>query len=757
MRSTKTLFATMLLLAVAAPRLAPAQVEPRPVKKGYKRAFTINSSPQQAAIYLDDRKYGVMGYTPFKVTLVDGDYKLILELRGYKTEERTIRVQRGIGEQMIVLQREVQPGALKVVTTSDPNLAGAMVVVDGQPQGAAPKEVKLGVGRHLVEISKEGFLPFSQWVEVEEAQVVTLAPSLKAIVAERPQGSLLIDSEPSGAEVAVDGRKFADRTPTLIDSLSEGVHVVEVSKPPAKPYKDTVFIKGGERTKLTAKLEEPAPPPVPGPVVTPPAPGTQPGTTTPPPGDRPADKPADKPADPNQLAAGQGGVRVSANVEGAELWLDNERKGLLPMLVKDLPPGPHAVEVRAAQRTTFRQKVEIEVGKVAVVEAVLAAPIKGAGILRVVSPLPEAVVYIDGARAGVSPVEKEIAPGKHFIMVTKEGFANFQKEVQVEAGATVDLTANLLAGGSIRVISKENAKVFLDGKLLGPSPADAENIEAGEHLVSVQLPGYEEFRTKVLVKAGLREIVNADLKAIYTGPSLEELQIRQRGISTWGARPMAFGNFALDVSAGYPVWSELRATVGVSDAKIFGWDLGIGLRSFTNNWELYLTGRTRFFQSGPFSLGAFALAGGGSGSLGRNSILGQVGALATINLADVFSISWRVFADIWSDQLCPEEDPTKGRGICQQDWSKYEVEKRDRIKQMTGATDPSELKKRSTNARFYLSLALEGAITQHFSLFLVIEGAPAQGERAMHSELFNERMLGPDPIYNGRLGFTFKY
>jgi hypothetical protein len=66
-------------------------------------------------------------------------------------------------------------------------------------------------------------------------------------------------------------------------------------------------------------------------------------------------------------------------------------------------------------------------------------------------------------------------------------------------------------------------------------------------------------------------------------------------------------------------------------------------------------------------------------------------------------------------------------------------------------------KNRVGGARFYLSLALEGAITQHFSLFLLVEGAPGQGERAMHSEIFNSRMFAADQIYNGRIGFTFKY
>lgn len=752
-------FAVLLLMS-AGRAFAQGQVlESRPVKKGYKRSFTINSSPQQATIFVDDRKYGVVGYTPFKVTLVDGDYKIILELKGYKTEERNLRVGYGIADQLVVLQREIAPGMLKVLV-ADPNVGGARLVVDGQVQGPVPQDVKVAVGRHLVEISKEGFLPFSQWVEVEEGQVIALAPVLRPVEIAKPQGSLLVDSTPSGADVAIDGRKISDKTPTVVDQLTEGVHVLEVSKPPAKAFKDTIYIKAGERTKLTAKLEEPPPPPEPAKPVEP---------VKPPEPAKPEVKAPEKAPEPTT-----GSLSVKANVEGAEVLLDGEKRGAAPLVLKDLKAGPHELEVRAPKYTTARQKVEIEAGKETSLEVSLplatpepapvaptgptAPPGKSNGLVRVISPVPEATVFIDGAKAGVSPVERELAAGKHFVVVTKEGFADFAREILVEVGATTEVTATLAAGGSIRVIAnREGAQVALDGKLLGPSPAEANGVEIGEHLITVTLSGYEEYRTKVLLKGGAREIVNADLRLIDTGPTPEQLKIRQRSISTWGARPMAFGNFAVDLSAGYPVWTELRATVGVSDANMFGWDMGLMLRSYTNNWDILLNARMRFIQTGPFSVGLFGVVGGGAGETGRNSFAAQLGGLASLNFADLVTITARVFADIWSDQLCPA-DGTAGMNVCQNyPAGRSNVEEAQRVEKMIGMGPGVDLTKRNTAARAYLSLTLEAAIVQNFSLFLVVEGAPAQGERAMHSNLFNRRMLGEDPIYNGRIGATFKY
>ena len=46
---------------------AQAQQVPRPTKKGRKYKVRIDSAPQQAAIYLDDEKYGIVGYTLAKL------------------------------------------------------------------------------------------------------------------------------------------------------------------------------------------------------------------------------------------------------------------------------------------------------------------------------------------------------------------------------------------------------------------------------------------------------------------------------------------------------------------------------------------------------------------------------------------------------------------------------------------------------------------------------------------------------------------
>src|SRR5262245_19170268 len=126
-----TILAFLVLLGLVSDAFAQGTPPlPRPVRKGSKYTVKIDSSPQQAAIYLDDKSYGIVGYTPFKQKLTKGDYKIIIELQGYKPTERMVRIDSKNKEFFIPLERQILPGTVDVQAVSDPSLIGATVLID---------------------------------------------------------------------------------------------------------------------------------------------------------------------------------------------------------------------------------------------------------------------------------------------------------------------------------------------------------------------------------------------------------------------------------------------------------------------------------------------------------------------------------------------------------------------------------------------------------------------------------------------------
>jgi hypothetical protein len=714
-------FAVLTVLLAVFASAAHAQ-EPRPPRKGTRYTVKIDSSPQQAAIYLDDKKYGIVGYTPFTGKLNKGDYKLIIEQPGFKPFETTIRVDSKHKEFFYPLEKQIQPGVIDVQATADPNVAGSNVFVDGLNQGTAPLLVDVKDGRHQVEIKKEGFEPYTQWVDVKEGQRVTLTPVLKATVKAVPKGSLLVDADVPDAEVIVDGQKQSDTTPTLVDNLEEGPHIVEVRKAPAVPWKQTVYVKGGQRTKVTAELA---------------------ATMT--------------------TAKKGGNIRVLSSVAGAEVWFDGKLVGTVPFDLTDVAPGDHLIEVRAKGYNNKEQRVTVNAGTSDIVKFDLVAVGSGTptmGKIKVVSPVPEARVFVDGANVGTAPIEKEVTAGEHFVTVEQTGYAKFEQKIAVEAGQTVTVTAALRAVGKVRFLSTpQGAEVVLNGQPIGKTPLE-QDVDVGEHVVTIRLGGYYDYEENVKVEGGKTFNVSPELRLIDTGATPEEVTRRKWGLTSYGARVMPFGDFTVDMAIGYPYWVEGRATVGVAEKSKLGWDIGVGFRSLLTNWEFNATARLRYFERAPFSFGLFGTIGGGGGFAGRNSFMFQGGVLNTITFggrSTTVTITGRLYLDIWSDRLCGLDKNDAlidgAPDVCSMATDAKFAERLDAF-----GIKPEEILDRDSGARGYLSLVAEVGFSRTMNLFFIFEGAPFQSERAGHTNVFNGTMASEsDPIYNGKLGLTLKF
>jgi len=65
-------FYISLLTVLFLTSVAAAQPRPRPARPGHKMRVKIDSQPQQAAVYVDSKDYGIEGYTPVTLKLPKG-------------------------------------------------------------------------------------------------------------------------------------------------------------------------------------------------------------------------------------------------------------------------------------------------------------------------------------------------------------------------------------------------------------------------------------------------------------------------------------------------------------------------------------------------------------------------------------------------------------------------------------------------------------------------------------------------------------
>jgi hypothetical protein len=446
----------------------------------------IDSAPQGAPIYLNDKTCQI-GVTPWSGKLNKGDYTIIIETPGYEPANKQWHVGalRSTQELFLPLVKKADPPKIDVRADADKNMFGATVFLDGQPQGQAPMLVTTTSGRHQIRLQKDGFEPLETWIEAKDNQVQTYAPTLKEIP--KPKyGTVVVDADVPDAEVYIDGNKHPDNTPAVIQNVIEGLHVIEVRKAPALPWKQTIQVTSGQQTKVRAELNA-------------------------------------------SLNGGVGVVRVLSDAPGARAFLDGIDMGPVPVDIKDVKAGDHIVQVKAPGMQTGEKRVAVQAGQSQIVKFDLNQEASGdTGLLKVVSTVPEALVYIDGAALGKVPQEKRVSSGEHPVVVRLEGYKQFEQKVRVEAGQTVTVQADLKSVGRLRVLTTPSrATVLINGIAVGQTPLPDLEVETGETVVRVELAGFQPWEQTMVVEGGKTQTISRELA--HAGPS--QLELARSGVA----------------------------------------------------------------------------------------------------------------------------------------------------------------------------------------------------------------------------------
>jgi hypothetical protein len=705
---------------------ALADDNPKLKSRRTKYKVKIDSAPQRAAIYLDDKKYGIVGYTPWNGRLISGTWKIIIEAEGYEPATKSIRVyrRRSTQEHFLPLVKKEQPAVVEVRADADKNAFNSQVWIDGQMRGTVPLTAKLPDGRHLVEIKKDGFETFSQWVDVKEGDRLAIQPMLKAIVKEK-YGEIFVEADVADAEVYIDGNKHPDTTPTVIRKVVVGPHIIEVRKDPAIPWKQTVQVEEGKPFKVRAELKA-------------------------------------------TISGPSGKIRVLSNVEKARVYLDGKDMGEGPLDLSDVKPGEHVIEVKAPGYMTSEKRVTVGAGDAQVLKFVLQPEATAAtGKLKVVSRVPEAVVYLDGQSIGQVPQEKDVKPGDHFVVVEKKGFTKFEKKIRIEAGQEITVSAELKAVGGINIVSTPaGAEVMIDGVPTGEvTPFKKTDIDVGQHIFTLRYDQYYNYEKTISIEGGEMQVVRATLEKIDTGPTPAELAREQKGLTSFGARVLPRGRTTLDLYGGYPYLAGLRFTVGAGDLAGRPFDFGASFRTYFSRTEILGTLRLNLAERDPFSAGLVVTAGGSSNFVddsARNGFFADLGAMASLSGLGSVTITGASYLNIYSDRHCPSydadtmtfEDGFTPLGVCEGYANDtLSMAQKERVEELVG-TDPFD---RDTSLRLMLSITVEIAIKQKWNIWGQFEGAPFQDERAAFVDEFSGVLFDEDIGTYFRLGTTYKF
>jgi len=301
--------------------------------------ITFLSTPEGAMVTIDGTG---LGATPLKeLSLEAGTSQLAFALPRYQGIEQELEVTgRGVAQTVSIT---LAPDWAEITVPAVP--ATAEIWIDGEPAGRAGLAIEVSSGEHQLSVRAPGYLDAQQPLTV----VAEVNQQLEPVVLIPAAGVVALTSQPSGANVSVDG-EFIGLTPLEVELAPGRVHRLQLSK------------VGYQRRSLTLELDK---------------------------GSRSERSVTLKPR--------LGNVSFDLSPANAELWINGRRQGTGSQSV-DLPAVEQRIEVRLEGYATERRRVTPREGLAQVVAVTLlteAEARKAALTAEITTPLGQTLLLID--------------------------------------------------------------------------------------------------------------------------------------------------------------------------------------------------------------------------------------------------------------------------------------------------------------------------------------------------------------------------
>lgn len=301
-------------------------------------------------------------------------------------------------------------GSISVQSSPD----RAEVLVNGTPQGTAPVAIAgLVAGEYIVELRKDGYERAYKSVSLLEGQEMDVSLNMKSIT-----GLLLVDSNPQGADVVIDGISKGN-TPLLMTDLPLGEYSLQFISPKLLPR--TMKAKLLDRSPVRVYAE---------------------------------------------LLSNTAQLDVTSVPDGAEVRINGIYAGDTPLRIEEVQAGEADVKVSKRGYTPYQMRMSFEATKPYKIDAELESLPSG---LTVLTTPPGAKIMIDNKIVGDSPMTLEnLKEGPHEITASMDGFDTKTKSIYLEPDINDSVEFNMVKNSGTLVIDTEpaNVQIYVDGKLL---------------------------------------------------------------------------------------------------------------------------------------------------------------------------------------------------------------------------------------------------------------------------------------------------
>ncbi|MDF1825443.1 MAG: PEGA domain-containing protein [Verrucomicrobiales bacterium] len=361
-------------------------------------------------------------------------------------------------------------GSIRVETVPD----GAEIIVEGSGTYESPVTIhQLPMGRHRVSIFKNGFEHVEREIELTGEETVALA----TIRLKKTAGNLEVVSEPKGAEFKLlktienNQKKLVEigSTPALIERLDPGDYEILMAVEGWPEYSERVRVENNRNTSVSAVFA-------------------------------------------------RGGLQVKSDPSGAEVWIksegrEQEKVGVTPLNLEELPVGQHRLELRYRDWEPIARTVDVSLGVTEVFDFSWER-----ALVSFESDPSGAAVFLNGKRLGngreVTPFQLELPEGDYVFSATHEilGESRIGQYIDDEKGTNV--VHFPYEFGSVTLTSEPpGAAVLSRGLPIGKTPLTLPVVAPGSYAYELRKERYRSSEVNGNLEAG--GVLNVAATLIY--------------------------------------------------------------------------------------------------------------------------------------------------------------------------------------------------------------------------------------------------
>jgi predicted ATP-binding protein involved in virulence len=278
-------------------------------------SISITTTPSGAEVYLDNSFAGITPITLEDVTV--GYHKATVSKEGYHSQTSEIYLSTGKTKELNI---ELEPITGSIAVSSTPS--GASVYLDDVDMNKITPCMlsEVAVGQHTIKLTKSGYSDLIRNVSVSVGRTSHLHENLSAY------GSIDISSDPSGADVYLDGNYTGETTPKNISKVVVGDHTIKLTKFGYDDVTRNVSISVGETLHLHENL------------------------------------------------AGFGSLRIFSYPSEAKVYLDGDYMGKTPLDISKVVEGSHTYKLTKFGYASVEKTIDVSAGESRLVDETLSVP-----------------------------------------------------------------------------------------------------------------------------------------------------------------------------------------------------------------------------------------------------------------------------------------------------------------------------------------------------------------------------------------------